>query len=136
MLHIKKIKPLFTSIVTTGDRYTEDCKEGGIVVSNKGDLKLYQKVLAVGPLVRDIKVGDTVMINAANYAVRKFTPNSVQNDMDNNPVLTYRFNWVTIDDNNGNPKDCLFLTDRDILYVFEGEEKFDTIITNNPTLIL
>jgi hypothetical protein len=48
--------------------------------------------------------------------------------LDNNPKLSYRFNWVTIDDENGEPQECLLLNDRDILYVFEGEEKNEVII--------
>jgi co-chaperonin GroES (HSP10) len=129
MIHIKKIKPLFTSIVTTGDKFEKDMIEGGIIIARKGDLKLWQKVIAVGSTVRDIKEGDMVMINAENYMVKKYDKNSLQNDMDNNPSLGYRFNWVTIDDEKGDPQDCLLLNDRDVLYVFEGEEKDNMLIT-------
>ena len=132
MLHIKKIKPLFTSIVTTGEKFEEDMIEGNVIVAQKGDLKLWQKVLAVGSAVRDIKVGDMVMINAEHFAIRKFSKDSIQNDLDNNPSLGYKFNWVTIDDEKGNPQECLLLNDRDIEYVFEGEEKKDIIITTAP----
>lgn len=128
MLHIKKIKPLFTSIVTTGDKFSEDMIDGGLIIARKGEMKLWQKVIAIGSSVRDVKVGDMVMINADNYIVRKYDKNSLQNDLDNNPKLSYRFNWVTIDDKNGEPQECLLLNDRDILYVFEGEEKNDAII--------
>lgn len=137
MIHIKSIKPLFTSIVTTGDKFEKDYVENGFVTANKGDLKLWQKVVAVGSSVRDIKVGDMVMINADHYIVKKYSKDSIQNDMDNNPSLGYRFNWVTIDDENGEPKDCLLLNDRDILYVFEGEEKDETLIVpGKPKLII
>ena len=122
MLHIKKVKPLFTSIVTTGDKFEKDMIEGSFIVAKKGDMKLWQKVLAIGSSVRDIKVGDMVMINAANYAVRKYSKDSIQNDMDNNPTLRYNFNWITIDNDNGEPQECLLLNDRDVQYVFEGEE--------------
>ena len=127
MLHIKKIKPLFTSVITTGDKFEKDLTEGGIIMARKGDLKLWQKVIAVGPMVRGIEVGDMVMIDAANYAVRKYSKDSIQNDLDNNPSLGYHFNWVTIDNEKGEPVDHLLLTDRDILYVFEGEEKEEVI---------
>lgn len=137
MLHIKKIKPLFTSIITTGDKFKENMTEGGIIVANKGDLKLWQTVIAVGDSVRSINVGDKVMINAANYAVKKYDKNSIQNDLDNNPTLTYQFNWVTMDDEHGNPQNYLLLNDRDILYTFEGEEEPDNIILQDkPKLIL
>lgn len=129
MIHIKRIKPLFTSLVTTGDKFEEDMIENGIIIARKGDLKLWQKVIAKGSSVRDIEEGDMVMINAENYAVRKYSKDSLQNDLDNNPSLGYHFNWVTLDDERGEPKECLLLTDRDVLYVFEGEEKSSPLIT-------
>jgi co-chaperonin GroES (HSP10) len=128
MLHIKKIKPLFTSIITTGDKFEKDMVDGGIIIARKGDLKLWQKVIAIGSAVRDIKIGDMVMVNADHFAVKKYNKNSVQNDLDNNPVLTYKFNWVTIDNALGEPQECLLLNDRDIEYVFEGEERDDSLI--------
>ena len=80
MLHIKEIKPLFTNILTTGNKYEEDEKQNGLIIAKKGDLKLYQTVMAVGSMVRDVKVGDQVMINPKNYAVKKYDPNSVKED--------------------------------------------------------
>lgn len=137
MLHIKSIKPLFTNIVTTGDKYKEDMKANGIIVANKGDLKLYQKVLAIGSSVRDIQVGDTVMIDPKNYAVMKYDPNSIKNDMDMNKVIKWNLPWVVIDDEEGNPQDCLLLSDRDVKFVFEGEETNESIIIpDKPNLIL
>ena len=135
-LHIKMIKPLFTSLVTTGDRYTEDVVENSIIVSKKGDLKLYQKVIAVGSSVRDIEVGNTVMIDPSAYVRRKYSKNSVQNDMDNNPIMSIEFNWVTIDNEKGEPQDCLLLNDRDIRFVFEGEEKNESLIMPDKKIIL
>lgn len=131
MLHIFKVKPLFTSLITTGDKFEEDMLDGSIIVARKGDMKLWQKVLAIGSSVRDIKVGDMVMINPAAYAKRKYSKDSIQNDMDNNPVLDYQFNWITIEDKDGSTQECLLLNDRDIQYVFEGEEKNDAIIIPN-----
>lgn len=136
MLHIKKIKPLFTKVLTTGDKYEEDMLTKGIIVANKGDLKLYQKVLAIGTSVRDIQVGDTVMINPRNYAVMKYDPNSIKEDMDMNKRVKWNLPWVTIDDENGNPKECLLLNDRDIEFVFEGEEKSETIIVEDNKILL
>jgi hypothetical protein len=43
-------------------------------------------------------------------------------------VLDYKFNWVTIDSALGEPQECLLLNDRDVEYVFEGEERDDSII--------
>ena len=136
MLHIKKIHPMFTSIVTTAYRFDKDFTEGGLVVAQKGDLKLWQRVIAVGSSVRDIKVGDMVMLNMANYIVRKFDKNSIQNDLDNNPKVRYDLNWLTMDDDNGNPKDGLLFNDRDVLYAFEGEEDENVITLPDPKVIV
>lgn len=137
MLHITKVKPLYTNIVTTGDKFEKDMTNGSFIIARAGDLKLWQTVIAVGSSVRDIKLGDKVMINPANYMVRKYDKNSIQNDMNNNPVIDYKFNWITIEDDAGTPHECLLLSDRDVDYVFEGEEKEDSIfIPNTPKLIL
>lgn len=137
MLHIRKIKPLFTTVVTTGYKYEEDMHENGLIVAKKGDLKLYQKVIAVGSSVRDIQVGDTVMFNPKNYAVMKYDPNSVKNDMDMNKVVKWNLPWVIVDDENGKPQDCLLLNDRDIQFVFEGEEVNEKIIIpDKPSIIV
>ena len=130
MLKIKTIKPLFTSIVTTGDKFEKDVTVGGIIQQDqkKGDLKLYQKVLAVGSAVRDIRIGDMVMINPIAYVRKKYPKESVQNDMDNNPTLSINIPTVPVTDEKGNIQECLLLTDRDIQFVFEGEEVNESII--------
>ena len=123
MLRIKEIKPLNTAIVVTGEKYKEDMyDEHGLIECKKGDLKTYQKVIAVGPMVRNIKVGDMVMINVMHFAVMQYDPNSLKEDMGMNKVKDWKFNWVTIDDKDGNPQDCLFMDEHDILFAFDGEE--------------
>ena len=139
MLQIKSVKPLFTSLITTGDKFEADVRVGGIIQQDqkKGDLKLYQKVLAVGSAVRDIKVGDMVMINPAAYVHRKYDKNSIQNDMDNNPKLSINIPTVPITKEDGTKQECLLLTDRDIQFVFEGEEVDESIIVpDTPKIIL
>ncbi len=130
MLKIKSIKPLSTMVVTTGNKFAKDITVGGIIQQDqkKGDLKLYQKVIAVGPMVRDIKPGDMVMINPSSYVHRRYSKDSVQNDMDNNPILSISIPTVTVEEDNGKKQDCLLLCDRDIQFVFEGEEISDNII--------
>ena len=137
ILHIKKIKPMFTSILTTGTLYENDVTENGIIMFKKGDLKLYQKVVAVGSSVRDIKVGDMIVFDPKPYLVMKYNPNSVQNDFDNNKIIKANFPWVQVDDENGKPQNMLLLNDRDVRFVFEGEEKAESIIVpEKPTLII
>lgn len=120
-----KVKPMFTSIVTTGDRFEKDLYSGGLIVANKGDLKPWQTILFTGTSVRDLQVGDKVMVNFDNYAVKRYSRDSIQNDLDNNKTIRYMFNWLTLYDEKGDPQECLLLNDRDVLYSFEGEEKED-----------
>lgn len=137
MLHVTKIKPLFDHLLITADRFDKDMIHNGVIVAGKGDLKLWQTVVAVGSVVRDIKIGDKVMINPNDFAVKKYNKNSVQNDLDNNPVLTYNFPFETVDDEKGNPKDYLYISDRNVKYVFEGIEKDDSLILpGKPKLII
>nr|DAH00153.1 MAG TPA: mHsp60, mHsp10, Mitochondrial, Chaperonin, Complex, Symmetric [Crassvirales sp.] len=137
MLHVTKIKPLFDHLLITADRFEKDMVHNGVILANKGDLKLWQTVVAVGSVVRDIKVGDKVMINSNDFAVKKYNKNSVQNDLDNNPVLTYNFPFETVDDEKGNPKDYLYISDRNVKYVFEGIEKDESLILpGKPKLII
>jgi len=120
-----KVKPMFTSIVTTGDRFEKDLYSGGLIVANKGDLKPWQTILFTGTSVRDLQVGDKVMVYFDNYAVKRYSKDSIQNDLDNNKTIRYMFNWLTLYDEKGDPQECLLLNDRDVLYSFEGEEKED-----------
>ena len=56
-------------LVTTKNEYTEEDikKEGLISAKVVGSLKEYQTVVAVGPVVRGIKVGDLVCIDPSRY---------------------------------------------------------------------
>ena len=118
MLKISKFKPMFTSILVTGEKYEEDMYDNhGLIECKKGDLKTYQTVLEVGPSVRDLKVGDKVMINIMHFAVMQYDPNSVKNDMGMNKIKEWRFNWVNVND-----QDCLLIDQQDVMFAFEGEE--------------
>ena len=121
MLKVKKIKPMFTSLITTMDKYEQDVKIGGLIDTSRqqGGLKEYQKVLAVGGSVRDIKVGDIVCVNPARFAVKKHREGSLKDGIvTDNPVITYNFDVVEMDD-----KQCLLLQDRDIDFVIEEWEE-------------
>lgn len=128
MLHITKIKPMANYMLVTADTFDKDMIEKGVIVAKKGDLKLWQSVLAIGPMIRNIEIGDKVMINPMKYAVRKYNKNSVQNDLDNNPVLSYNFPFETIEDSESNPQECLYISEDAVKYAFEGEEKDDALI--------
>lgn len=126
MIKVKKIKPLFTSVVTTMDRYTEDVTlESGLIDTTKqqGGIKEYQTVVAVGGSVRDIKVGDLVCINPIRYAVKKHQEGSLKDGViTDNPVI--RFDFPTIEMNG---KQYLYLQDRDIDFVIEEFEEISEL---------
>lgn len=103
---------MFSSVVTTKDKYDSDLTVGGIISRSAGAVKEYQHVVAVGPSVRGISVGDYVYIDPSRYAVRKYREDSVKGDIMTNDIVGYNIPEVTIDGNN-----CLILEDRDIRYV-------------------
>ena len=137
MLKIKSIIPMFDSLVTTMNKYEDDGFKNGVIVKQAGSLKEYQTVLAVGPAVRNIEVGDKVMINPSRYAKMKHNEGSLKNGIvADNPIIGYEFRTVTIND-----EECLYLQSQDIMYSFEGEEvedkkdnKVSLIMPNNKIL--
>ena len=135
MLKVKKIKPLFNRILVTSDKYEKDVKQGGVVTITAGTLKEYQKVIAVGSTVRDIKEGNLVLINPTRYAVRKHKEGSLKDGViTDNPVTSYNFNLVEADG-----KICILLYDQDIDYVIEeyeeAEEPSSLIIPENKLIV-
>ena len=101
MINIKKIRPLFTKIVTTMNRYEEDqTTEGGLVVAQKqaGAVKEYQTIVAVGSNSAGLKVGDVVMVNPSRYAVMKHKEGSLKDGViSDNPVLGYNLPIIELD---------------------------------------
>lgn len=134
---IKKVKPMFNGIITTMNRYGDDVKLQGTTLidsSKSNTVKEYQTVLAVGPMVRGIEVGDTVFINPKRYAVMKHKAGSLQDGViKDNPVVGYNFDAVEIDG-----KDCLYLQDSDVKFIAEIEEfnENPAIITETPKEII
>lgn len=136
---IKKIKPMFTALITTMDKYEHDIiTDGGLIDTSKqqGCLKEYQRVVAVGTTVRDIKEGDLVCINPTRFAVRKHKDGSLKDGViSDNPVVDYKFDIVEM---NNTP--YLLLQDRDINFIVEDyeedEEEKSPIINTDKTLIL
>lgn len=140
MLKVKKIKPLFTAIITTMEKYEEDVRTAsGLIDTTKqqGGLKEYQTVLAVGDSVRTIKVGDLVCVNPTRFAVKKHQAGSLKDGIvTDNPVVTYNFDVVEMDG-----KQCLLLQDRDIDFVIEEYEEIpdpipSTIIQPEKKIII
>lgn len=121
MIKIKKLRPMFTNIVTTMNLYEEDSMlSSGLIDSTKqkGTLKEYQTVISIGNAVKGINVGDVVCINPIRYAQYKHDKGSLKDIASSNPVTGYNFNVVEIDG-----KDCLLLHDQDVRYVIEEYEE-------------
>lgn len=139
MLKIKKLKPMFAHLITTMDKYEDDVITGGIIDTHrqKGSVKEYQKVVAVGSLVRDIKVGDMVLINPKNYRVLKHEKGSLKDGViTDNPVVGYNIPTVEI-----NGELFMYLNDNDIEYIVEEYEEVEdpkpsTIITPPTDIIV
>lgn len=121
---------MFTSLITTMDKYKQDMMLGsGLIDTSKreGSLKEYQKVLAVGSSVRDIKVGDLVWINPTRFGVKKHREGSLKDGIvTDNPIITYNFDVVEMDG-----EQCLLLQDRDIEFVIEEFEEVPDQISSS-----
>ena len=132
MIKFKKIQPLFNRLLVTSDKYEKDVVQGGVVTITAGTLKEYQKVIAVGSTVRDIKEGDMVLINPSRYAIRKHQDGSLKDGIvTDNPVTSYNFNLVEVDGNV-----CILLYDQDIDYIIEDYEEISDLVLPNSTLIV
>lgn len=122
MLVIKKIQPMYTKILTTMCKYEEDeLTAGGLVDTSKtqGTLKEYQTVVAVGNLVRNVKVGDLVCINPERYAVKKHEAGSLKDGViTDNPVIKYNFNIMDLE---GVPH--LLLDENDVSFIITDYEE-------------
>lgn len=122
MLKIKRAKPMFTGVITTANTYGTDSSIGGVLdpTKMKGTLKEYQTVVAIGPNVRNVKVGDVVIINPSRYAVHKFEENTIKKDFLTNNVIRYDFNFIELDG-----ESCLKIEENDIDLILEEWEEVE-----------
>jgi co-chaperonin GroES (HSP10) len=132
MINIKKIKLTANYILVTKDVYDGKTAENGVIIP-KGNLKEYQKVVAVGPTARTVQVGDLICVNPKRYAVYKYKEGSIKNDIDQmQKVVSYNFNVIKMDG-----KDYMLITDQDIDFIIEEyEEVEESPIIQVPTKII
>lgn len=121
MFEIKKVRPLFTGVVTTAKKYIGEMKTaGGILLDATrmdGELNCYQTVVAVGNMCKDVQVGDIVKVNFKRYAKSKHTPGRIDestNTQMDKMSLVYEIPIINI-----NGAEHLFLQTNDIEYVVE-----------------
>ena len=122
MFKIKKVRPLFTGVVTTARKYVgETTTAGGLIVDTtkmEGTLNNYQIVTAVGTMVKDLKEGDIVKINYKRYAKAKHLPGAIEDNIQSdNMSVVYEIPMINI-----NGEEHLFIQNNDIEYVVEDYE--------------
>lgn len=127
----RKIKPTTNHIVTTMDKYEED--DSKLVLDVKelaGVVKDIQKVVAVGPLVRDVKVGDYVRICPDRYIKVK---HSLAEEL-NEKEMQVSINFPIVDLEDGR---YLFLYESDVDYIIEefAPETTEKVLYTPPTII-
>lgn len=128
-IKLKKIKVRNNQVLTTADKYEDEVyldKKGLLLdaKNNKGVLKLYQRVVDVGPMVRDIAPGNMVAINPAAYMKRHLRDqnNSLRADIPENHIKEeygpdYEIPIIELDD-----VEHLMLYDRDIDFIILDAE--------------
>ncbi|MEE1303863.1 MAG: hypothetical protein U0K68_01750 [Agathobacter sp.] len=133
-LNIKKIRPMFNALVTTFDVF-EETESNGIIGADEmaGQPKPYQTVVAVGPAVSHINVGDIVAIDFSRYARKQHKDGSLKDGViQDNPVVSYAFNTIPLDG-----VEHLFLYANDIQFVIEDHEMVEDmeIITTQKEVV-
>lgn len=131
MLNIKKVRLMANYILVTKEEYDGKETENGVIIP-KGNLKEYQRVVAVGPMVRNINIGDLVCVNPKRYAVYKYKSDSLKGDIDQmQKIKSYNFNVIKLDG-----KDHLLITDQDIDFIIEDyEEETNNLIMPTHKII-
>ena len=120
MLKVKDIRPVYTRLITTANKYEETQMNGNLIDVNKmeGRYKEYQTVVRVGSAVREVKEGDVVLIDPSRYMKRKFSDNSLREDFVENPIVEINIPTVTMND-----EDYFMIEERDIAYVIADSEE-------------
>lgn len=134
MLKIKSIRPTWTRIITTANRYDSDQKTGSLVDANKleGRYKEYQTVVKVGSSVKEVKEGDVIVIDPSRYVRRKYDENSLRDEFGKNPTISIEIPTVVMGE-----EDYFMIDQADIAYVIEDFEEIpDPKITVKSNLIL
>lgn len=121
---IKKVRPLFTGIVTTANKYVgEVTTAGGLLLDTtrmSGSLNPYQTIIAVGDMCKDLQAGNIVKLTFKRYAKAQHLPGVVdeaENKQFDNLSVTYEIPMVNLDG-----QECLFLQSNDVEYVVTDYE--------------
>ena len=122
MFKIKKVRPLFTGVVTTATTIKgEVTTAGGLILDTtkmEGTMNNFQRVVAVGNMVKDIKEGDIVNINFKRYQYVKHVPGAIEDNVQSDNMQNkYSIPMIIIDG-----QEYLFIQSNDIEFVVEDFE--------------
>lgn len=111
-INIKKIKPSYNYIQTTADTDTE---AKGFMRDPYCQYSEIQRIISVGPLVTNYKVGDLIMVSYAKYRRTSIPKGSAREELNGMQELVhYTIPTLIIND-----VEYLILTDSDISLVIE-----------------
>lgn len=129
-MNIKKIRPMFTTVITTCDVFTEDDIKDTLIDSDSmlGQPKPYQTVVAVGNAVNNVKEGELVVVDFSRYAKKKYKDGSLKDGViQENPIESFAFNTIELDG-----VEHLYLQSNDIMFVIEDYEMVDEMAVIAP----
>ena len=146
MLKVKNIKPTANHIVTTMEMYSIEELQGVsklIDATKMNTVKEYQKVIAVGPFVKDIKVGDIVRINPSRYiqilhkqgSLKGIDKKTVSDEMHSAVDIPRELIYTKDAAGNETSEMVMILFDNDVMCIVEGEE-FNPMLTISENKII
>lgn len=148
-IKLNKIQVRTNTIITTAYRFYNSPEEkqeafnkkkaNGEIITTAEDKNLpylYQKVVNIGPMVHDIKVGDIVKINPLYYLDRKLVEqrNSLEKDVldvtgtrvkETYSQLDYTFPTIRLHD-----EEHLMLFDRDVEFIVQDGSVYNWTVTS------
>jgi co-chaperonin GroES (HSP10) len=141
----KMIEPMFNRIVVTHRQYSRQDAQtvGGIFTQMEGKTMEYQKVLAVGPNAKGVKVGDIVCIDPSRYAqllhkegLTDIDKKITSDDMRMAAIFPLETVYTKNDDGIETSETVMVLYDSDIMYIVPEFEDFHPTIEMAPSGII
>lgn len=121
MLEVKKARPTFNGVFVTYECFDKDqYNEKGVLLPLRGQIKPWQRVVAVGPFVKTVKEGDLVKVSLARYAVHKYEENSIKRDIMEDKIIDYRPPTERIDG-----VEYMHIQDNDIMVIYDEAEEVE-----------
>lgn len=143
MIKINKIIPVFNGIITTANKYPKHgiINDMGLIDVKYADkLKEYQTILEVGPIAKSqgFEVGQVVLLNYINYIrVKHRTADKINDDFTIDDIAMQQIDvptYTIYDKDSDEPMQVLYLFDRDVVAIAEGEDIVDKAATAEDAL--